>query len=109
MSEKSNKHPRALSGTALIHADDVISPEVAPSISVTTSEHAHFPHLSSRPHKLPAYRHPVPGADIVPELELDSQNPQRHVYSRYTQDISGRVEKILSAINVRPLSLYLPR
>jgi hypothetical protein len=41
----------------------------------------------------------------VLELELDNQNPQRHVYSRYTQDTSGRVEGILGAINIRGLSL----
>jgi hypothetical protein len=30
--------PNVLNGTDLIHADDAIGPEVAPSISVTTSE-----------------------------------------------------------------------
>ncbi|EEB96462.1 hypothetical protein MPER_04401 [Moniliophthora perniciosa FA553] len=31
--------------------------------------------------------------------DIDSRNPKRHVYSRYTQDISTRAEHILSKIN----------
>jgi cystathionine gamma-synthase len=34
------------------------------------------------------------------EGDIDNQNPSRHIYSRYTQGVSGRVEKVLSAVNV---------
>ncbi|KAI0654776.1 cystathionine gamma-synthase [Cubamyces menziesii] len=70
-----------LSGTALIHADDELhGPEVAPSISVTTTFRAANP-LE------------------VPKAEFDMWDPQRHVYSRYTQNVSSRVERVLSKIN----------
>jgi hypothetical protein len=32
--------------------------------------------------------------------EIDFRNPQRHIYSRYTQQVSSRVEHVLSRINV---------
>ncbi|KAK0190989.1 Cys/Met metabolism PLP-dependent enzyme-domain-containing protein [Armillaria mellea] len=72
-----------LSGTVLIHGDGAIHPvggtEVAPSISVSSTFKA-----------------------SSPEERLDNvdfKNPERHVYSRYTQDVSTRAEHILSKIN----------
>ncbi|EIN10726.1 cystathionine gamma-synthase [Punctularia strigosozonata HHB-11173 SS5] len=72
----------ALSGTELMHADDQhnVHSEVAPSISVTTT-----------------FRAPHP--DSVKTHEIDWQNPERHLYSRYTQSNSTRAEKVLSKIN----------
>jgi hypothetical protein len=43
----------------------------------------------------------VPDLGVIPYGEIDVQNPKRHLYSRYTQDVSTRAEKILSVINVR--------
>ncbi|TDL29400.1 cystathionine gamma-synthase [Rickenella mellea] len=72
-------------GTDLLHADhddDKNRSEVAPSISVTTTFRGADP------------RHGLEHSDL-----LDPLNPSRHVYSRYTQDVSHRAEKILSKIN----------
>lgn len=75
-----------LSGTDLIHGDAGVlatdRKEVSPSISVTTT-----------------FRAPKPEEKASEEWDLDLQNPARHVYSRYTQDVSTRVEHILSKIN----------
>ncbi|KAH8118390.1 cystathionine gamma-synthase [Phellopilus nigrolimitatus] len=70
-----------LKGTELIHGDASYSktPEVAPSISVTTTFRT--PQQASR---LDAF---------------DPYNPERNVYSRYSQDVNIRAEKILSKIN----------
>jgi cystathionine gamma-synthase len=35
----------------------------------------------------------------VPFTELDASNPVHHVYSRYTQNVSTRVEKVLGALH----------
>jgi len=72
-----------LNGTHLIHGDSihlVSGGEVAPSISVSTTFRA--PNLAE-----------ADGSSI------DIRNPSRHVYSRYTQQVSTRAEHILSRIN----------
>ncbi|KAL0949721.1 hypothetical protein HGRIS_009761 [Hohenbuehelia grisea] len=67
----------------LIHGDaELGAQEVAPSISVSTT-----------------FRAPHPESDVVPLSELDPRNPTRHVYARYTQQVSTRAEHILSKIN----------
>ncbi|PBL02506.1 cystathionine gamma-synthase [Armillaria gallica] len=72
-----------LSGTVLIHGDGAVHPtggaEVAPSISVSTTFKANSPEERLD--------------------NIDVKNPERHVYSRYTQDVSTRAEHILSKIN----------
>ncbi|KAH6915005.1 cystathionine gamma-synthase [Coprinopsis sp. MPI-PUGE-AT-0042] len=74
-----------VSGTALIHGDSAVNggskSDVAPPISVTTT-----------------FRIPD-GTVPATESGIDFRNPPRHVYSRYTQDISTRAEHILSEIN----------
>ncbi|KAI0347397.1 cystathionine gamma-synthase [Trametopsis cervina] len=78
----SNKNK--LSGTDLIHADDRVPHglEVAPSISVSTT-----------------FKNPEPWREDVTLNELNFSNPERHVYSRYTQPTNTRVEHVLSKIN----------
>lgn len=75
---------KPLSGTDLIHADAEIPSglDVAPSISVTTT-----------------FRNPEPWDPTKELSQLNPLNPQRHVYSRYTQNVSTRAEKVLSKIN----------
>ncbi|KIM65351.1 hypothetical protein SCLCIDRAFT_1212521 [Scleroderma citrinum Foug A] len=70
--------PGQLSGTILVHGDHVTGIEVAPSISVTTT-----------------FRAP-PNCD--PD-GIGATNPDRHVYSRYSQTIYSKVEEILSKVN----------
>ncbi|OAX41995.1 PLP-dependent transferase [Rhizopogon vinicolor AM-OR11-026] len=67
-----------LSGTQLIHGDHGPGSEVAPSISVTSTFRA------------------VPDGD--PE-GVGAMNPGKHIYSRYSQNVTSRVEQILSKIN----------
>ncbi|KAG6813503.1 hypothetical protein H0H92_010528 [Tricholoma furcatifolium] len=77
---------KPLNGTDLIHFDaqnTSVGPEVAPSISVSTTFRAPKP-LSDAP--------------ILPD-DLDMRNPSRHIYSRYTQQVSTRAEHILSHKN----------
>ncbi|CCM04816.1 uncharacterized protein FIBRA_07009 [Fibroporia radiculosa] len=74
-----------LTGTVLVHGDDEFAhgQEVAPSISVTST-----------------FRAPLPQNNIPPNPEdFDFRNPTRHIYSRYTQNISTRAEHVLSKIN----------
>ncbi|KAI0729382.1 cystathionine gamma-synthase [Fomitopsis betulina] len=74
-----------LSGTQLVHGDDelVHGKEVAASISVTTT-----------------FKAPLPESNKPIDLEgFDVRNPERHIYSRYTQDVSTRAERVLSKIN----------
>ncbi|ESK97654.1 cystathionine gamma-synthase [Moniliophthora roreri MCA 2997] len=75
---------RKLKGSDLIHGDAHLNsderPEVMPSISMATT------------FRVP----PDPDALLI---QVDSRNPKRHIYSRYTQDISTRAEHILSKIN----------
>lgn len=94
-----------LSGTDLLHADDHIPHglEVAPSISVTTSMHSsHLFDLFSCL-SLIAFRNPEPWAEGKGLSDFDPQNPERHVYSRYTQANSTRAEHVLGKINVSRL------
>ncbi|CAA7259667.1 unnamed protein product [Cyclocybe aegerita] len=72
-----------LTGTDLIHGDaELTGPEVAPSISVSTT-----------------FRALDPFRENGSLNNLDMRNPPRHVYSRYTQGVSTRAERILSRIN----------
>ncbi|KAJ3534940.1 hypothetical protein NM688_g7052 [Phlebia brevispora] len=73
-----------LNGTDLIHSDDHVHHglEVAPSISVTTT-----------------FKNPEPWNEEIGLSNLDAWNPDRHVYSRYTQASSTRAEKVLSKVN----------
>ncbi|KAA1466212.1 cystathionine gamma-synthase [Dentipellis sp. KUC8613] len=83
MAPKDEK-PSPLSGTDLVHADDEFhGPEVVPSISVTTT-----------------FRQPrVPDIDIR-DIPPDAfRTPKSHIYSRFTQNVSTRVERVLSAVN----------
>ncbi|KAJ4466493.1 Cys/Met metabolism PLP-dependent enzyme-domain-containing protein [Lentinula aciculospora] len=64
-----------LHGDSSVHGERI---EVAPSISVSTTFRA--------------------DPDELPLDAIDVRNPTRHVYSRYTQDISTRVEHILGKI-----------
>ena len=57
---------------------------------------------------LPAFRAPT-GADDSSHAGIDMRNPSRHVYSRYTQQVSTRVEQILSRINVSDVETHVPR
>ncbi|KAI5123419.1 hypothetical protein M0805_006124 [Coniferiporia weirii] len=68
-----------LKGIELIHGDTSRSPEVAPSISVTTT-----------------FRAPK---ETINLSEWDPTKPALNVYSRYSQDVSTRAEEILSKIN----------
>jgi len=73
-----------LNGTHLIHGDSIQSvpgAEVTPSISVSTTFRA------------------LTGTDEFSHADIDMRNPSIHVYSRYTQQVSTRVEQILSRIN----------
>ncbi|PIL37243.1 hypothetical protein GSI_00936 [Ganoderma sinense ZZ0214-1] len=75
------KDTNKLTGTQLIHTDDELhGPEVAPSISVSTTFRATDP-------------------TKFPKEEFDQWNPKHHVYSRYTQNVSTRAERVLSKIN----------
>ncbi|KAJ8585570.1 cystathionine gamma-synthase [Rhizopogon salebrosus TDB-379] len=67
-----------LSGTQLVHGDHGPGREVAPSISVTSTFRA------------------APDDDLEGIGLLDSE---KHVYSRYSQNVTSRVEQILSKIN----------
>ena len=93
-----------LSGTDLVHGDDLVAgSEVAPSISVSTSKSG-SPNAPIRGfHNFLAYRSadPTQGENLAGG-EIDLRNPARHIYSRYTQQISTRAEQVLSRINVGP-------
>jgi cystathionine gamma-synthase len=49
-----------------------------------------------------AFRQPNPVDNPTGSLAsaVDFRNPTRHVYSRYTQQVSTRAEHILSQVNV---------
>ncbi|KAF9452457.1 cystathionine gamma-synthase [Macrolepiota fuliginosa MF-IS2] len=76
-----------LSGTDLIHGDSGVpyfkgaGGAVAPSISVSTT-----------------FRNPHPEENVKPYAQVDLRNPERHMYSRYTQEASSRAEHVLSKI-----------
>ena len=58
------------------------------------------------------FEHPHPDENAIPADELDPLDPVRHVYSRYTQDVSTRAELVLSKIhkldNVRVVYSQIP-
>ncbi|KAK7031082.1 hypothetical protein VNI00_013686 [Paramarasmius palmivorus] len=74
-----------LRATDLIHGDALLNrddrPDVTPPISVSTTFRVN------------------PDPDAPGYQDDDPRNPSRHVYSRYTQDISTRAEHVLSKIN----------
>ncbi|KAL1745688.1 Cys/Met metabolism PLP-dependent enzyme-domain-containing protein [Schizophyllum fasciatum] len=75
----------ALSGTDLIHGDGVLghTPEVAPSISVSTT-----------------FRATLAGPDVIYDpYEENAREPPQDVYSRYSQPVRTRAEHILSKVN----------
>ncbi|KAI0832521.1 cystathionine gamma-synthase [Trametes gibbosa] len=77
----STKPAPKLSGTQLIHGDDDHArSEVAPSISVSTTFRAVNP------------------LEVHDAHQFDEYNPVRHIYSRYTQAVSTRAERVLSKI-----------
>ena len=69
--------------TRLLHADDAhrISPAVTAEISVATT-----------------FRQPKPSETDLDTLLSDEAGPQSHVYSRYTQPTTTRVEALLSTL-----------
>ncbi|KAI6028472.1 cystathionine gamma-synthase [Pisolithus orientalis] len=70
--------PGQLSGTLLVHGDRPLGAEVVPSISVTTTFRS------------------VPDGDPA---GLANANPYGHVYSRYSQNVSSKVDEILNKVN----------
>ncbi|KAJ8523464.1 hypothetical protein ONZ45_g55 [Pleurotus djamor] len=46
-----------------------------------------------------AFRAPHPEARLESAHDIDLRNPSRHMYSRYTQQVSTRAEHILSQVN----------
>lgn len=93
---------KILSGTNLIHGDSEATTglEVAPSISVTTSEYYNQLLAHQSITSVIAFRAPAPWKENDGLEELNAWNPDRHVYSRYTQNVSTRVEKVLSKVTV---------
>lgn len=94
---------KPFTGTDVVHADDHVPHglEVAPAISVTTSKYNSTSTEAVRliqGHK--AFRSPGPWDESKGITTLDPWNPERHVYSRYTQATTTRVEKVLSKVNV---------
>jgi len=89
--------------TRLLHADDeYCDTHVAPYISVSTSEF--ISRASPQNRDLTPYsRFPLSSPRrkyINPEDEIDFFSPSRHIYSRYTQANSTRVEKVLGDLHV---------
>jgi cystathionine gamma-synthase len=88
--------PGQLSGTQLVHGDHGPGREVAPSISVTTSEFSDtFQELGRDLIIEVAFR-------ALPDGDPEGLGATNHIYSRYSQDVTSRVEQILSKINVGP-------
>lgn len=56
-------------------------------------------------HAIAAFRAPNP-LETTDADEFDVWNPTRHIYSRYTQNVSGRAERVLSKINVSVHRVY---
>ncbi|KAG1834354.1 Cys/Met metabolism PLP-dependent enzyme-domain-containing protein [Suillus subalutaceus] len=67
-----------LSGTHLVHGDRGPGTEVAPSVSVTS------------PFRIVSHGDPKGHG---------AMDPEKHIYSRYSQDVTSRVEQILSKVN----------
>lgn len=84
-----------LNGTDLIHADDILSNgiDVTPAISLTTSELLDVPQFCVDLSLLTAFRAPGPES-------LDPFDPSSRIYSRYTTDVTSRVELLLGKIIV---------
>lgn len=99
---------KALSGTDLVHADGHVPHglEVAPAISVTTSECHQWLPLNVFTWARIAFRNPEPFDGTNGLDEIDPWMPNRHVYSRFTQGTTTRAEKVLSKINVRVVTRY---
>ena len=55
-----------------------------------------------------AFRVPLPPPNVYPSHDLDPLSPSRHMYSRYTQGVSTRAEKVLSKLNVRNHTYSIP-
>ncbi|GJJ07204.1 hypothetical protein Clacol_001404 [Clathrus columnatus] len=68
-------------GTSLLHSDDEFATDlhVAPAISVTSTYRA--------------------AEDEIELSEWNPLNPQMHIYSRYTQSVTTRVEKIIGDLH----------
>ena len=65
-----------------------------------------YPWLALVVYVLLAFRAPNPAdTDGSSAADIDMRNPSRHVYSRYTQQVSSRVEHILSRINVSDVQI----
>ncbi|KAF8897441.1 Cys/Met metabolism PLP-dependent enzyme-domain-containing protein [Infundibulicybe gibba] len=80
MADESNIKLKAVD---LIHGDATLSgAEVAPSISVTST-----------------FRAPNPEFNPIAAVDINLREPSRHIYSRYTQQVSTRVEHVLSRVN----------
>ena len=105
-----------LSGTDLIHGDSDVpyfkgpGATVAPSISVSTSMSTFdlvyagsvpIPSYRLELFILSAYQSPAPDDNVIHASEIDQRNPERHIYSRYTQEASSRAEHVLSKVLVR--------
>lgn len=61
-------------------------------------------------HVLLAFRAPSLAEVDGPGIEsIDMRNPSRHIYSRYTQQVSTRAEHILSRINVSDVKASFPK
>ncbi|EKM80374.1 hypothetical protein AGABI1DRAFT_73517 [Agaricus bisporus var. burnettii JB137-S8] len=82
-----NVNSNSLSGTVLVHGDRGVhyskaaGGAISPAISVSTT-----------------FRTAHPDENVTPIPELQFRDPERHVYSRYTQEVSGRAEQVLSKI-----------
>jgi cystathionine gamma-synthase len=96
----SQSAPGQLSGTQLVHGDHGPGREVAPSISVTSSEFSAACQDGRELIISVAFR-AAPDEDLEGLGLLDSE---KHVYSRYSQNVTSRVEQILSKINVGLIS-----
>ena len=89
--------------TRLLHADDEYrDTHVAPYISVSASESFLKPvHNSAISLSLLDFRYPPQDENNVnPDDEIDAFSPSRHIYARYTQVNSTRVEKVLGDLHV---------
>ena len=111
-----------LKPTDLIHGDAHIATrgdraEVAPSISVSTSAFRQSDGrslfavacfiITDSPHLPIAFRASLNAEDEMFD-PVNFRDPTRHVYSRYTQDVSTRAEHVLSKINVKSYRLLYP-
>ena len=90
-------------GTSLLHLDDEFSDApVAPAIAVSTSQFylALVTQLYDYLFAPSAYK---ASETETPWSEWDPLSPHTPVYSRYTQNVSTRVEKVIGALHVSPM------